>query len=346
MKKLIADFEVYVKKISKSTNYAVYAKSIVFLQDYLSEHKDKDLHELDQQDLTDYIAYNFRDFNHWEKWWKNGGFFILNKYLEFLEKEELVNHLSSLIEQYKESSAKNKKTYQQQPRLVINLEKELGKTLAKEKIDEILEGKEGIKQATSPKKKMRFIEGVMEKVEKELDEEMVQKICASGLHKRHVGGNTVAVKYNKLFKKLGDIDQLLEIMHQDFIKQMSKTYGDDEQVMDFVINNPIHGFWGGVREGRKLIKAKFPYKIRKYLNATSEKDKKYQFCHCGWVRESLLNDDVNISRNFCYCGAGWSKQLWEAILERELETELLETVLDGDERCLFVFYLPEDVINS
>ncbi|MHA1691767.1 MAG: hypothetical protein ACTSU7_09020 [Candidatus Heimdallarchaeaceae archaeon] len=116
--------------------------------------------------------------------------------------------------------------------------------------------------------------------------------------------------------------------------------------MEFIRTKPLYGYWGGVREGNKLLKAKFPYNIIKHLEATDKVEKRYHYCHYGWVKETIRDESLEMNRDFCYCGAGWSKQLWEAIFDEQIETELLETVLDKKERCLFVFTLPKKVLKN
>lgn len=266
-------------------------------------------------------------------------------YLSFVGKEELVTHLDKLKQIYEPKSKEYKKELMNQPKFVINLEKELNKHLPQDKVDQILEGKENIKQNSSPKKKSCYICQVMQKMETELDEKTMQEILASGLHKRALGSSSVAIKYKKLYQKLGDIDLLLEQMHDDWVVYMSKTFGEHKEAMEFIQNNPLYGYWGGERKGNKLYKTKFPFKIIEHLEATDDIDRRYNYCHCGWVKETIRNDDLEINGDFCYCGAGWSKQLWDTILGVSLETELLETVLNKDERCLFVFTLPDEVVK-
>jgi hypothetical protein len=43
---------------------------------------------------------------------------------------------------------------------------------------------------------------------------------------------------------------------------------------------------------------------------------------------------------------GHSKVRWEAILETELDGDVLTMVMDGDDRCSFVIYLPDEVVEE
>jgi predicted hydrocarbon binding protein len=67
--------------------------------------------------------------------------------------------------------------------------------------------------------------------------------------------------------------------------------------------------------------------------------KRALYCHCPRIRDAL-SSSVAISATYCYCGAGFYKGIWEEILQQPVEVELSETVLQGDEVCKFVVYLP------
>jgi len=53
-------------------------------------------------------------------------------------------------------------------------------------------------------------------------------------------------------------------------------------------------------------------------------------------------DNLMISTTYCYCGAGFYKGIWEEILQRPVEVEVLESVLSGGEVCKIVIHLPDD----
>jgi hypothetical protein len=58
----------------------------------------------------------------------------------------------------------------------------------------------------------------------------------------------------------------------------------------------------------------------------------YDRCYCGSVnktRELFL-------ATYCHCSCGWYQQLFETLLDRPVEVELLGSILQGDERCRFL----------
>jgi len=56
-----------------------------------------------------------------------------------------------------------------------------------------------------------------------------------------------------------------------------------------------------------------------------------------------LKMNVKISPTYCYCGAGFYKDIWEEILQHPVEVEVMESVLKGDDVCKIAIYLPSDL---
>jgi hypothetical protein len=90
---------------------------------------------------------------------------------------------------------------------------------------------------------------------------------------------------------------------------------------------------------------KIPYKPDKYLVEKNPLMKRYYACHCPLAREAVLQKGVDVPKNWCYCSGGFEKFFLETVLGRELEVEVLETVLAGDERCRFAVKIPDDLLK-
>ena len=116
------------------------------------------------------------------------------------------------------------------------------------------------------------------------------------------------------------------------------------EVVEFVRANPEISH--GVRSGTILYETKIPYDTIAHLDAADDRERRYRYCHCPWVRESLDTGEVTVSPTFCRCSAGFHKKQWEVILDRPLQAEIVESVLAGDDRCRIAIHLPEDVIGE
>ena len=50
---------------------------------------------------------------------------------------------------------------------------------------------------------------------------------------------------------------------------------------------------------------------------------------------------------YCYCGAGFYKGIWETILGEQVRVEVLESVMMGGDVCKIAIHLPESItINN
>ena len=83
---------------------------------------------------------------------------------------------------------------------------------------------------------------------------------------------------------------------------------------------------------------------REAYDATDDPvEKRYHSCFCVMVREAIRTGET-VSPSFCNCSGGWFVQMWEAILDRRLPVEVVESVLRGDDRCLFAVCIPPELL--
>ena len=154
----------------------------------------------------------------------------------------------------------------------------------------------------------------------------------------------------KKYLECGSLDSYLIRKGQEFIAELEKLQGEGkryftqvitDEVIDFVRNTPLIA--QGVREGNTLFEVKIPYMTKEYLAETDDRMKRYYYCHCPWVRESIRSGEISVPPMFCLCSAGFVKKPWEVIFDQPLEAEAVETVLQGDKWCKIAIQLPEGV---
>jgi predicted hydrocarbon binding protein len=56
------------------------------------------------------------------------------------------------------------------------------------------------------------------------------------------------------------------------------------------------------------------------------------------VRAALRMGEA-VPPSFCHCSTSWDRQLWEGVLGRPVEVEVVKSLLKGDERCVHAFRL-------
>jgi hypothetical protein len=188
---------------------------------------------------------------------------------------------------------------------------------------------------------------VMERLEREVDAQMCHEILSGSL--RYLEDDWFAGRRDT-YLECGSLDAYLDRKGQEFVAELERirdegglffTQPITDQVIEFVRSHPEIA--QGVREGNILYEAKIPYMAQAYLDETDERIKRYYYCHCPWVRESLREGDVSVSATFCQCSAGFHKKAWEVILNQPLRAEMIESVLQGDPWCRFAIHLPEGV---
>lgn len=231
---------------------------------------------------------------------------------------------------------------------VMNVLRErLGEHVGEKKRDEILPEEKLPHLGMPDTDKMMVTREVVEKMEKILEPSDCKKILADvahGLPRDFRKGE------REKFLKAGSIDEYLKQKREDAIAELEKHRDEGtlfynqyitDAVVHYVKSRP--DVLSGERRGNTIYHTKIPYMVQEFLNEKDEKKKRYYACHCAWARESILDDNVDVSVNFCHCSGGFTKMPWEAALDRPLEYEMVKSALKGDIECSFVIQLPEDV---
>lgn len=126
--------------------------------------------------------------------------------------------------------------------------------------------------------------------------------------------------------------QLQELFEKNIktCKQLSETD------LEFIRRNN----WGmaGRLEGNAIYATKIPSRFHEYMAATDAIEKRFLYCHCPRIREVIKKPDTQLTADYCYCGAGYYRALWEEILQRPVRVEMDASVLKGDNVCRIIVY--------
>ena len=231
---------------------------------------------------------------------------------------------------------------------VMNVLRErLGEHVGEDKRDEILP-ESGLPPLGLPDtEKIEVTREILKRMEKVLSPDDCKKILADvahGLPRDFRKGE------REKYLNAGDIDTYLKEKRENSIADLEKHRDEgtlfynqyiSAEVVDFVKSRP--DVLSGERRGSTIYHTKIPYMVQEFLDTDDERMKRYYACHCAWARESILNDDVDVSSEFCHCSGGFTKQPWEAALDQPLEYDMVKSALKGDLECSFVIHLPEDV---
>jgi predicted hydrocarbon binding protein len=58
-------------------------------------------------------------------------------------------------------------------------------------------------------------------------------------------------------------------------------------------------------------------------------------CYC----EMVAATEENISPTYCHCSKGFVKKLWEAVLEKPVEVDLIQSAISGAKECKFAIHI-------
>jgi len=230
-----------------------------------------------------------------------------------------------------------------------NLSETLRHTVDEGVFSEILRGINLPPLGTHPKEKPKTTKVIMERLEAKLGERKCREVLLSG---PHATPKEEFVSERQKFLASNGIDDFLEKRHEEYVDLLEKhakkntlyyTQEIDEEVLEYVRRTPT--CQNGVRNGSLIYVTKIPYMAKKYLHERDERKKRYYYCHCPWVRESILSN-VRVSPNFCYCSAGFEKRPWDVIFNQPVRADVIETVLKGDLLCKFAIHVPKEFLKS
>lgn len=195
--------------------------------------------------------------------------------------------------------------------------------------------------------KPRYMQPVIERLEHALGTEACRALLADSLRD--------LPEYaweRELYLSCANVDEYLLQKKVRFVAQLETCQREGrlffaqeitDAVLDYVRNEPEIG--GGVRVGNIVYETKIPFLTKEALAETNPTLKRYYFCHCPWAREAIKSGEA-VAPIFCNCSAGFHKKPWEAALGQEVRVDVLESMLQGDERCRFAIHLPEGVVEQ
>lgn len=144
----------------------------------------------------------------------------------------------------------------------------------------------------------------------------------------------------KKYADTRDIAVAQKMLQERFLLFLKNTLKLDDKLIDDFVNRG----WGlaGTRKGKTIIATKIPKSgyLIEYMQETDADKKRALYCHCPRIRDILKSSATRLSPTYCYCGAGFYKGIWEEILQKPVEVEVLESVINGDAVCKIAIYLP------
>jgi predicted ArsR family transcriptional regulator len=183
-----------------------------------------------------------------------------------------------------------------------------------------------IKEKTMPFHIQRFMNNLQDHTDKGIQEQVLQGLAAYDTL-------TTPVKTARWIKML--VENLTDIAGEDIAKDVMEACGQQcmgqnllvkawklqkqsQDIDDLLIKlNDAHIGGGKLHREGDIIYAS------------------YERCYCGSVSKTRQP----ISLIYCQCSCGWYKQLFEAILDRSVKVELLDSIIHGADTCQFIIHI-------
>ena len=201
---------------------------------------------------------------------------------------------------------------------------------------QVMQGSEGLSSQSDRREVIAWSQQAMERLDALVGEKERRDImtgCACQYPKSELQ------EMRGLYESTGDID----LVHRKLQEQFESFLKDVLALDDALFAEVVRRGWGlaGVKHGDTIIATKIPKSgfLVAYMQETDPEKRRQCYCHCPRIREALKTSE-EISATYCYCGAGFYKGVWEEILQRPVEVEVLESVLQGDDVCKIAIYLP------
>lgn len=201
--------------------------------------------------------------------------------------------------------------------------------------DIVLAGGPEISDASTPQERLEWTFQVLECLEACADLETRQEIltqCACQYPLEDLLQVKMTYRVNR------DIDQVLDLL-QGIFEHFLHGLELEEELIKTILDQG----WGlaGRREGNTIIATKIPKSdyLRDYFQEEDPIEKRRLYCHCPRVREEVGSDPA-LPLEYCYCGAGFYKGIWQEILGQPVKVEMLESVMQGGEVCRIAIHLP------
>jgi hypothetical protein len=199
----------------------------------------------------------------------------------------------------------------------------------------VMDGSESLSDATDPLDVIQWTQGAMDLLSTHVDESGLKSIMA-GCACQYPRSDLQEVR--REFEARQDFRSAHRMLQIKFEHFLEVTLGLDEDLVTEIMDRG----WGlaGVIQGETIIATKIPKSgyLVEYLEETDPDKKRQLYCHCPRVRDALSLLQT-LPSTYCYCGAGFYKGIWEEIVQKPVEVEVLESVLSGGEVCRVAIHL-------
>lgn len=228
--------------------------------------------------------------------------------------------------------------------IIKNIRENTEKTIGKGRTDAIFDSIIPPVSGAPPETAYSFTRELVETMERTLPTDECRDALTANAH----GIPKEAFQKEKdFFNESTNLQTYLEDSHKRIIKTLQEHADSGKVWFEQKITQTVVDYvkshkevLGGVLKEGKIYWTKIPYDTEAWLAEKDPRMKRYFACHCPMAREVLADAEERIPRAWCNCTSGFVKQRFNAIFEEDVQVDLLETVLDNQDRCRFAIHVP------
>jgi hypothetical protein len=180
-----------------------------------------------------------------------------------------------------------------------NVERIAGKTVSKK----VMQGSEHVTKSSTKDTIALWLRDAIRRLDSTLDEDTRIQIM------EHCGRNCASMNKRVI----------------ESAKKRRKKFKDLDTFLEAEQRKPMKGT-RLCREGKILYHYYTPHAFTPSMR-----------CYCSLLRG--LPKNTTISQTYCHCSKAFVQILWEGVLERPINVELLQSVISGDSECKFAIHL-------
>ncbi len=145
------------------------------------------------------------------------------------------------------------------------------------------------------------------------------------------------------YELTGSVDAAMEVLQEQFEIMLEKVLELDQELILEIKERNMGS--AGRQTGNRIIATKIPKSgnLKVWFKEQDPVKKAQLYCHCPRVAD-VAATEAAVPESYCYCGAGFYKQIWEEILQRPVRVEVLESVQSGAETCKISILLPPEML--
>ena len=185
--------------------------------------------------------------------------------------------------------------------------------------DTVMEGADALHEGFDADRVRHWVQSAVERVDDAIEDPRARACLMNGCAHRHP--QEPLDRWKAAYEEAGSLDAFIERLIEDKDLYPPRT-------------------WRGTGDQNHMLYVEriIPYR-EAYDAATDPKERRFHACFCSMMKQTILSEE-SVSPTFCDCSGGWFVQIWEAILGRTLRVDVVNSVLQGDERCVFAIHLP------